>query len=176
MIVGSRFKDDQNEVLMKVQYELYDGDNLVHITEDELHLTSIGYLFHIARKCYLFHSEPNSLFFPERETLHEISGFDHRVVQSAHDLMAEYFRWLFRHVETPAFASTPEKLRSFWLDCWIMYLRREANDLFWNNVHIAEALVIAIARENTSDGYEAEDRLMDALITRYQGLFTHVFA
>lgn len=172
MIVGSGFEDDQNEILKEAQHGLYFGEGHSHIAEDELRLTSIGYLFHTARKCYLFHSEPNPLFFPERETLYEIGGFDHRVVQSAHDLMAEYFRWLFRHAETPAFASTPETLRSFWQDSWILYLRREASDLFWNNVHIAEALLMAIARENTPDGYKAEDKLMDALITRYQGPFT----
>ena len=44
-----------------------------------------------------------------------------------------------------------------------------------SNLEIAESIVRAVALQNTQDGYDAEDRLVELLKARYSGEFTEAW-
>jgi hypothetical protein len=94
-------------------------------------------------------------------------GHDHRVIQDAHDLIAAWYRcrcrpWL--PLFDPIFDATLER------DLWLACIEREVLVLL-DDSSITRAVLTAVAYENTTPGYAAEDELVLLLMGRYQRLF-----
>ena len=167
MYVGSSFLGDDNEKLMWIQHDLWFKSHDTWIEEGGYVMGSCSFMFRLARKAYMVNTELNSLVHTELERLSNIEGFDHRVLQTSHDIVAAYYRWCHRNEEVPALATTENDYRKYLLDAWILYLRYELSHLIFGNIKAAEAIVQAVVFENSKEGYEAEDRLVNLLKDRY---------
>jgi hypothetical protein len=93
------------------------------------------------------------------------SGFDHRVLQAAHDFMAGYWRW--RHIRHDPFFEGLEP-NTIW--DWKQWLAREVNDWAGYAPYLIRYTAQAILEQNTPQGYEAEDLLLAALKGRYRAM------
>jgi hypothetical protein len=80
MLVYEYFENDNNEALMDLQYEMYSY--------------SISTIFEEIKRIYL-DNQYTILYLSkdEIEKIKKIDSFDHRLVQSAHDIMAAVFRF-----------------------------------------------------------------------------------
>jgi hypothetical protein len=72
MFVGPTFMDDNNRTLMWVQHDLWFKTGGAWIDDGGYAMGSCFYLFSVARKSIMFHTDSNPLFFPERERLPSI--------------------------------------------------------------------------------------------------------
>ncbi|MGI6614986.1 MAG: hypothetical protein ACOX30_03020 [Dethiobacteria bacterium] len=166
MIVSDRFKGDTNEALKWIQ--------------DDTYWSLLPYLYTfpkgIYRQAISFTGVETELYKINRE----IESFDHRVLQDAHDKIAAYYR--YQH---------PDKLGQLVLpfvapDCSDLSLEEILEKIYtreWCNFWYAEvrriseeplvvrAILTAVAYQNTDDGYEAEDLLMELLHDRYGKLW-----
>jgi hypothetical protein len=80
MLVYQRFEDDNDNILMELQYEMY------HY--------SICTIFNEIKRIYL--ENPYAILYLSKleiERLRKIDGFDHRLIQDAHDVFAAIFRF-----------------------------------------------------------------------------------
>jgi hypothetical protein len=155
MIVSNYFDGDENDVLKWVQHDAY-GDALTFMYRSaaDRYLKDIRYTW----------VSPD--FVPK---IRHIDGFDHRVLQLAHDLVAAYYRF--------AFCSRLDKLdlpedfndKEYYLGAWRAYYRQEMG-LLAQKEEIAEAILIAVAFQNTDRGYAAEDKLQALLVDRYKAM------
>ncbi len=162
MIVGDRFEGDNNEILKCIQHDLY--------------WTLLPLLFSHMRDRYLWairYTEVNTVL---SQRIINIDRFDHRVLQNAHDKIAAYFRYEFPDkLGQFVIPSTmpdckelrpEEALKEYYRREWTAYWYKEISKLS-DEPFIARAILAAVAYQNTEDGYEAEDLLLELLHDRY---------
>lgn len=171
MIVGSTFPEDQDRDLMGVQHDLWFKINDAWIDENGFAMGTCFYIFSCARKAVMSLTGENPMFFPEREKLPEISSFDHRVLQGAHEIITSFYRWRIQAIKPAAFAHKSVENRGYTLDVWKTYLRYEVGNITFGRVDIAEQIVRAVIFQNTEEGYAAEDRIILDLDERYGQAF-----
>ncbi len=162
MIVGDSFDGDYNGILKWVQHDLY--------------WTLLPSLFSHPKDRYL-----KALRYAGVETdlsgrINDITKFDHRVLQNAHDKIAAYYRYEFHdksgQLVIPATIPDCESLnledtlkesyKREWVQFWYSEIRKLSSEPV-----IARAILTAIAYQNTDEGYEAEDLLLELLHDKY---------
>lgn len=133
----------------------------------------LSYLYACARDRYLKASEllgaHTELRQPVEQKMSPVRGglgFDHRVLQHAHDLIAAYFHFGIDdrgHLPLPL---EPGTYRDLLREKWIGYFQAEAEDL----AAISEANVAilgAVVWANSERGMACERQLLDLLKRRY---------
>ena len=166
------FASDENDTLKWVQHDLWFGRNSSFVEYDNLEMPSCLYIFYFARDVYLSKLEASPLFYSSIENLADIKGLDHRVLQIAHGLITDYYRWLHRHDELPVFGKDKASYQRYLKDTWVTYLRYELESLASESDEFVTAVVNAVGYQNTEAGYKAEDQLYNLLKARYQGTFS----
>lgn len=172
MIIGKYFASDDNDALKSVQHDLWFGFDGLSVEFAGMKMPSCLYIFFFAKNIYLPKSETSPLFYPPVENLASKDSLDHRVLQAAHGLMANYYRWLQRHDEVPVLGRDKAAYRRYLKDSWMMFLRHELESLASASDEFVTAVVNAVGYQNTDTGYQAEDQLVNLLKARYQGCFS----
>jgi len=94
--------------------------------------------------------------------------FDHRVLQSAHDHLAAYYRFFKDdggQIPLPFDGDVPYDILLH--DCWTDYFSKELRRLIADDDAVTIAIITAVAYENTEPGYAAETHLLTLLRERY---------
>lgn len=157
MIIGYMFEGDNNETLKVIQSREY--MNLVG------GLLRASVEFHMNDYINIWQRP----FFLQK--IKNLKGFDHRVLQQSHDLIAASFRYLF--VTRNEVNEYPSDLDYdyFLLEAWKSYFNLEIRNISRNR-EISTAIALAVYYQNTKSGYEAEDKLNSLLLERYPYLNT----
>lgn len=164
MIVGYEFPGDTNKTLKLVQHGCYWG--------------KVGQLFTAARDRYVAACRFIGFETVVCKRIIKIDGFDHRVLQTAHDKIAAYYR--FAHddggqmplfpLEEPVpmlvYDSEKASYEEELLWKWSQFYNQEVKQLAGED-NIAHAILNAVLYQNTPKGYEAEDLLAERLEYRY---------
>ena len=164
MWVGYEFPGDTNETLKLVQHGCYWGN--------------VGQLFIAARDRYARACRFIGFETVVFKRIIKIDGFDHRVLQCAHDKIAAYYR--FAHDDGGQMTLFPleEPVPTFFYDSekpsyeeellwkWNQFYHKEVKQLARED-NIACAILNAVLYQNTPKGYEAEDLLIELLEYRY---------
>lgn len=155
MIVERVFENDENEYLKWVQHNIYD-DLLWHLYQNAAshYLLDVQYIW----------------VFPDFvPIIRQLKTFDHRVLQDGHDLIGAYYRFILcphqNSVGFPDGFNAKEYYQAAWKDYYLQEVR-----LLGDLETIAEAIVTAVAFENTDRGLESERRLRDLLLQRYKSM------
>ena len=153
MIVGPRFPGDDNEPVMLAQHDEY--------------FPVISEWGRRALKRLEYAEELTGGEDGLADRLRGRRGFDHRVLQEAHDLIAAWdrfsqCRWL------PLFDPAPDRaaLRAAWREFASAEIGRLIED-----ARVTKALLEAIGHENEPAGYAAEKWLGELLRARYAEMF-----
>ena len=153
MIVTTCFPGDTNDILKWIQHDLY-GESLSLLV----------------LKCSIRYLAAISLVEKTTELWRQMvrmDGFDHRVLQDAHDKIAAYYRFAYNKSQMPLpFDPLPyeERLLQDWREFFQVEVRQLAQD-----DRIVRAILTVVAYQNTPAGYEAERELMRLLDERYGG-------
>ena len=164
MWVGYEFPGDDNITLKMVQHGCY--------------WDKIGLLFIAARKRYVSACRFIGFETVVCKRIIKIDGFDHRVLQHAHDKIAAYYRFAHDDGGQMALFSPEQPIQTYFPDSdearykaklltgWSQFYDEEVKDLAEDNV-IAHAILNAVLYQNSPKGYEAEDFLLEELGYRY---------
>lgn len=150
MITGSRFKDDHDHDLQSQQHECYRA---------VLAVIAERCIRHYEAACRITGGEPS---VPSKNIGQIRTGFDHRVLQTVHDLMAGYWRWCTGRHEPHMPGLEPNGI-----DDWKEWVRQEVDDWALYAPEIVHHVITALAHQNTDEGYKAENMTQDALKNRY---------
>ncbi len=152
MIIGARFPGDENKTLMQVQHDVY--------------MFTVGKLYDEALNRYLQAARPVGVETELTKRLRKRKGFDHRVLQDAHDHIAAYYRFRGCPVEYLILLQGSDPGLDAIKCHWQEYFAQQCWEIAQNDLAVIEILT-AVAYENTEKGYEAEERLMAILKERY---------
>lgn len=150
MITGSRFKDDRDHDLQSQQHDCYRA---------VLAVIAERCIRHHEAACHITGAEPSALSKNIGQTK---AGFDHRVLQPVHDLMAGYWRWYTGRLEPHMPGLEPNGIED-----WKAWARQEVDDWALYAPEIVRHVVTALAYQNADKGYEAEKEALEALKNRY---------
>ena len=153
MITGSRFKDDNDYDLQSQQHDCYRA---------VLAVIAERCIRHYEVACKITGVEPSAL---SKNIGQEKTGFDHRVLQPVHDLMAGYWRWHTGRHEPHVPGLEPNGIAD-----WKAWVRQEVDDWALYAPEIVRHVVTALAHQNTDKGYEAEKEALEALRGRYSAM------
>ena len=161
MIVGDSFAGDTNVKLMWIQHDLY----------REL----VVYLFTQARERYSAAVRLVGVNTELRLRVATVEGFDHRVLQGAHDKIAAYYRFAHdpRGQMPLPFDGLPYE--EYLIGRWCSFFSQEVRRLVEID-EVSIAIITAVAYENTPRGYQAEDLLMEILTGRYGDFDTATYS
>ncbi len=154
MIIGTAFRGDHEYRVMGVQHDIYPG--------------RVSYLLHTARQVYLKAEAILGISTVPGILVPDADSFDHRVLQNMHDIIAASFRYyranrLHPELPFPGQEDDTKRIERLWDD----YYTSEVRELMQSEPHLARAVVVAIAFENTDIGYAAEDTGQTILLNRY---------
>ncbi len=162
MIVSDRFEGDNNEALKCVQHDMY--------------WPLLPFLYTYPKGIYRQAISYTGVGTELYKTIGEIENFDHRVLQEAHDKIAAYYRYqhpdklgqLVLPLAAPDCGnlSLEEILKEIYTREWSSYWYEEIRSISEEPL-IVSAILTAVAYQNTDDGYEAEDLLLELLHDRY---------
>lgn len=152
MIVCPMFPGDCNKTLMKVQHELY--------------LSLLPYLYGCARERYLKAAHLVGVETELFQLIKDKHGFDHRVLQHAHDHIAAFYRFKLDDGGQIPLGTGPEQYDELLRQRWSEFVRAEAQALAGTDP-IALAILGAVAYENTEKGGSSEALLAELLTERY---------
>jgi len=162
MIVGDEFVGDDNELLKRVQHDVY--------------FTIVAGLYGRARERYLAAARLLRVRDELRSLIEEKYGFDHRVLQVAHDRIAAWYRYAHdRHGQTAlfpqksVFGGKPLTHKEQLIADWRAFFDAESQALAETD-STAIAILEAVAYQNEERGYSAERRLEELLDWRYEPL------
>jgi len=156
MWVGSRFWGDDNTVLMDVQHHLYP--------------VIIGLLYGGPRKRYL---DAGRLVQSDSELVQKLrasDGFDHRILQASHDLIAAWFRFLRGSRGERTLFEAEDDYRDRLGREWRAFYEKEVLDLCENDDFV-RAVVTATDFPNPDvAGCAAEEQLAEILGKKYAAM------
>lgn len=154
MITGAHFKDDHDYDLQNQQHGCY---------REVLGL--------IADRCIRHYKAAERMTGRDQSVLSNKLGrsdftFDHRILQSAHDIMASYWRWHTGRHEPHMPGLEPNGI-----DDWKAWARQEVDDWALYAPEIVRHVVTALAYQNTDNkGYQAEEAALTMLKDRYSAM------
>lgn len=151
MIYTNVFNGDSNESLKRAQISVYGN--------------AISKMFEVCWRQYVFAANLLQLTDAVGQRLKEITSFDHRILQDAHDIVAAYYR--FEHgdnmqiclSEEPCSIEQYERL-------WIDWLNLELQALSMSPGFV-RGVARAVVFQNTDLGYRAEEGVGRHLVARY---------
>ena len=154
MFVGIGFPGDTNDILMKVQSNLY-GELL-------------GFLHGYLRErylcaCRLVQSRTELARRVETET-----SFDHRTLQGAHDHIAAWFRFLQKDKGGRTLFETEESYRERLASEWRSFFENEVRSLSTDDDFVRAVLTAAAFSNPDETGCAAESQL-DGILTELYG-------
>jgi len=153
MITGSRFKDDNDYDLQNQQHDCYRA---------VLAVIAERCIRHYEAACHITGAKPFAL----SKNIGQIrTGFDHRVLQPVHDLMAGYWRWYTGRHEPHMPGLEPNSIED-----WKAWVRQEVDDWALYAPEIVRYVVTALMHQNTDKGYRAEKEMLKALKIRYSAI------
>ena len=133
MIVAPRFPGDDNKTLMHIQHDLY--------------WSLVPYIYHEARERYL---KALALIGVETELARMVKdrkGFDHRVLQDAHDQIAAFYRFAHDDGGQLPLGMRAQHYEDLLRQRWSSFLHQEARNLAEVDA-INLAILGAVAYEN----------------------------
>jgi len=157
MIMRTAFPGDINHALIQVQHDLYNR--------------LLWFVFQYPRDRYLQAIQLAGVDTELATRLRAIKSFDHRILQDAHDKIAEYYRFAYDAGPQPMFPeltnglSYPEQLAT----AWTQFFHEELKNLTEIDDFVRSVLT-AVAYQNTETGDAAETLLRDFLQERYGNL------
>lgn len=153
MWVGSCFVGDTNKTLMDVQHDMY-GQTLWH-------------LFESARRRYLSSAGLLNVTSDLTKLLRSVQSFDHRVLQSAHDKIAAYYRFVCADPGQPRLTESVEDYATRLRQEWGNFYPHEFDELIQID-DVVLAILHAVAYASTEQGFAAEKDLDALLDARYR--------
>lgn len=163
MIVGYSFKGDNDDELKWIQHDDYDRNIVMLYFKPRLKYINAINL--IQKKTELYYK------------IKEKRSFDHRVLQSHHDLIAAYFR--FNNPKSYymklRFNDNEQEKRNTYrkiekLNEWRIFWDKTIEQLL-NDNEIIRTILEAVAYQNTDKGYLAENKLIRLLYYKYSEEF-----
>ena len=151
MIVGKVYSGDNNETLKWVQHDLYSQ--------------IMPEIFRRPKERFVKAARLVEYQQPLIDILKNITSFDHRVLQNAHDIVAARYRYLhddFGQMLLFCNLSQEDRYRRNWSQ-WFHKEIKVLTD--YNN--FTRAAVKAVAFENSKMGYAAKDNLENFLASYY---------
>jgi hypothetical protein len=180
MTVGDEFPGDDNEGLKRIQHDLYfssSGVTLLCRAADRRYASAIR-LLSVSSDLWEAMKQHNEKYYSGCEFSviegQVIQRFDHRVLQSAYDMIAAAFRFRNKDLWAPLFADledTKAVMMKAWLAFWPSEVRRLAE-----NDEITKAILTAVAFQNGERGYAAEKELGVLLRSEYRDMFVNEHA
>lgn len=163
MIVGSSFKGDNNDTLKRVQHSLY--------------WALLPLLLKYAKQNYMEAANILGVRTKLTDKITDISSFDHRVLQEAHDIIAAYYRYKYPDKEgqlvfpcvcsdSDGKVSLEKALSELYEKEWCEFWYKETKELTRDGA-IIRAILMSVVYQNTEKGYDAEELLNSLLKERY---------
>jgi hypothetical protein len=152
MIVGKFFPGDDNETLKWVQHDAYPG--------------ILSWLYTFPAQRYINAAKILEVQDDRFVKITAIQGFDHRVLQAAHDHIAAYFRKTFDPHGQMVLPFDGLSYQEHLASKWIGFFRSTCQDLAEDDL-IARCILDCILNQNTAKGYENEDLLKTLLQNRF---------
>jgi hypothetical protein len=159
--VGSRFSGDTNGVLMDVQ--------------DRLYPDLIGLLYGQPRKRYL---DACRLVQSDSDLAKKLEGeksFDHRTLQSCHDLIAAWFRFLRGAHGQRSLFETEDNYRARLGREWRNFYEKEILSLSEDDDFVRAVLAATVFPNPDTAGCAAEDQLGEFLEKRYAAMKSRAY-
>ena len=153
MIVGSEFENDKDDDLQWQQHDCYG---------EVLRIIADGCIRHYENALRILGKDEPELL---RKLEKPRKGFDHRVMQPMHDIMAGYWRWKTGRHEPHIPGLEPNSIED-----WKSWARREVDDWAFYSPEMIRHIIIALAHQNTERGYDAEDVALGVLRERYRSM------
>ena len=152
MIGSNNYSGPQNPVLVKIQHEMYWG--------------LASYLFHYAKERYLKAGRLLGVETELSKKITRIENVDHRVLQTAHDDIAAFYVAAVDKGQIPLFRDA-ENYEEYLRREWASFFHREVREMVEVDA-ITNAILIAVAYENTEPEQDAESVLLQLLRSRYE--------
>jgi hypothetical protein len=127
----------------------------------------IGHLFGFAKIRYFRAIQFVSVDTELAEKLRGKDGFDHRVIQEAHDIIAANFRFRFDPGGQMILPFEDTSYEEYLKISWIKFFVEEAKELAEYDI-TARMILTAVGYENTEIGLQAEKNLEIILQERYE--------
>ena len=155
MIVGIYFAGDRNVKLKCIQHDLYNK--------------LLAYLLTYSKDRYFASVRLVGVNTEMTQRVASVKGFDHRVLQDAHDMIAAEYRFSHDPRSQMPLPFDGLSYEEYLIHDWSDFYHKEARRLT-DMDEVARAILTAIAYQNTPVGCEAEDRLMKLLRWEYIAL------
>jgi hypothetical protein len=152
MIVGTEFPGDDNKTLMDVQHALY--------------WELLRWLLVAPRDRYLSASCLLRMENDLSQQLRTMTGFDHRTLQAAHDIIAAYFRFSWPDSAQLLLDEQEDAYRLRLGDAWRNFFKEEVKALTTDD-EFTRAICTATAFGNKEAGLAAEAWVEQYLKERY---------
>jgi hypothetical protein len=175
MILRKRFPGDENNTLMRIQHDTYDGPDGVGLLCGEAvrRYSKAVSLLSVTTELWESINEHDSKFYPYKQKSKQdpiIAGFDHRVLQSAHDTIAAWFRFCNPDLWLPLFPHD-KIVKDVNLAAWRKFWSSEVKRLI-DKDEMAIAILTAVAYQNREKGFAAEREMDGLLRLEYEEMFT----
>lgn len=152
MIVCKAFPGDDNEVLKWVQHDLYPS--------------LVVFLFYYPAQRYIESARFLQLDSESVERINSMKGFDHRVLQDAHDIIAAYFRFTFDQASKVSLPVVELEYKESLKENWLKFFHRTSQELAKNDM-VARTILQVVLNENSQIGYAAEETLGKLLLGHF---------
>jgi hypothetical protein len=152
VIISIVYENDHNKLLKDVQHDQYSR--------------SIGNIFKAARSELLRADAVIGSNLLIAKKVREVTAFDHRVLQDAHDIIAAAFRYHHDDGGQLRLFEDPERQRLRYLSSWTLWLDEQIQELV-SYAQFVRSTVECVVFSNTEMGYMAENRLCDLLLTHF---------
>ena len=152
MIVCCEYENDDNELIKDVQHDEY--------------MRSVGRIFQAARSAL---SKADAILGTNLlvvEKARSIDRFDHRVLQSSHDIMAAAFRYFHDDGGQLGLFEKAGTQRSSYRQKWTAWLSDQLVELV-EYPQFVRSVVECVLFSNTEMGYMAERRVGNVLLSHY---------
>lgn len=156
MWVGTEFSGDDNKTLKEVQFKVY-GEMLLR-------------LFSRPRDRYLDAARLIQVETDMAVRVRAMDGFDHRTLQTAHDLIAAWYRYSQDDGGQLRLGESPDDYEKRLLQDWREFFQQEVAYLTLQDEFTRDILT-AVVFSNTERGYSAEAGAREYLKERYGAMY-----
>ena len=155
MIVTRQFCGDGNDDVKHLQHGVYE-DSVIQIADE-------------AKTCFFFAEAVIKSGSETVRLLAQVTGFDHRCLQNAHDLIAAEFRRCKAADFAPVLPYEPMDEKQRVLEMWQTWLTQELASLCGSPQFVRQVAEI-LAFQNKVRGFRAEKELRESLLYCYTEL------
>lgn len=158
MIVGRVFEGDDDADTRDLQEDVF---------HDALQLIVFGCRKHYARATKLL-----QITDPLFDRVCANKSIDHRTIQTAHNLIAAYWRFHTRRTHPVLPFEDKDTTKRKAIADWLAWLQAEI-DSWVDEPHLVRTLIFCLANANTQPGNQAEEALALALRERYRSMYDY---